>query len=413
MVRTTTANLVSILSNKNTNIDTNHVSTTHVLPDDGKPLQLTNTFNRTALVDNRVEPRCDSNILDTVQNSTEVHHQIDSDNKTFINKIFAKSKKSHATTDFHRLSNTKHRRKFRSSSKQRSQTKSITSKSRSTIIDSPSSNIYITNVKPSSLCSSKPVDHHRNNNDSIIIVHNDDNINTIDTPPLQDSTELQITKLDSKSKDFTHQRRTNDSKIIITNDNNLITTNVAPLPTSKLHNKRLDSLYHHPPNDDPNIILNNDDDIVITNTTPSIESTPLHNTRLNFAIDNQSSAHQPDSLSIDELKLFVQSSKNYISKSLKQASTTKNEINKGNLESKTMLHSINNAITHCQLDINTLTRTRSSILSDTVSLNKHCKLVRNLNTDSQRMIDNINNTIFKCRSEQDNINSIHNTVNNY
>ena len=78
-----------------------------------------------------------------------------------------------------------------------------------------------------------------------------------------------------------------------------------------------------------------------------------------------------------------------------------------------MLHSINNAITHCQLDIKTLTRTRSSVLSDTVSLNKHSKLVRSLNNESQTMIDNINNTILMCKSEQDNINSIHTTVNNY
>ena len=73
-----------------------------------------------------------------------------------------------------------------------------------------------------------------------------------------------------------------------------------------------------------------------------------------------------------------------------------------------MLHSINNTITHWQLDINTLTRTRTSVLFDTASLNKHCKLVRNFNTDSKTIIGNINNTILICRSEQDNINSIHN-----
>ena len=147
---------------------------------------------------------------------------------------------------------------------------------------------------------------------------------------------------------------------------------------------------------DPNVISNNNNDMATTNFIPSLKSISQTDTPSILNSNDQSLTHQSDSLSIDELQFLVKSSKNYISNSLRQASTIKDEINNGNLESKTMLHSINNAITHCQSDIITLTRTRTYVLSNTVYLNKHHKLVRNLNADSKTIIDNITNTILLC-----------------
>ena len=93
LVRTTTANLASILSNNTPNVDTDQASTNNILPDDVTPLQTTTRINSTTLVDNRVEPRRDSIILDTVptsKTSAEVHDQLVSDNNTIINKRIAK-----------------------------------------------------------------------------------------------------------------------------------------------------------------------------------------------------------------------------------------------------------------------------------------------------------------------------------
>ena len=183
-----------------------------------------------------------------------------------------------ATIDLHRLLDARGRERSRSSSNKRSSSKYVPSKSRSPIIDLSSSNICIANITPRTHCS---------------------------------------------SNSLTHQRHNNDSDTIISTDYNNIIANVAYSPASTKQNTSLDSTFkslkHHRQNNDHNIITNNGDVAVLTNVTPSLESISHKDTRSLLNMEDQNSTRQSDSLSIDELQILVNSSKNYISTSLKQA----------------------------------------------------------------------------------------------
>ena len=179
--------------------------------------------------------------------------------------------------------------------------KSITSKS---ITDLSSHNIYIANNKLRQQCSSKSFTHQSSNNDSDIIITTDDNNILTNVVSMKDTTSLEST-----SKSLNHRNQNNDPNII-SNKNNDITTDVSSRSVSKLPKvsckiRPTTINLPHPTNEtnDPNIIINNDDDIVIPNITPLLEYDSNKITRPSLTIDDQSSTHQSDSLSIDELQL--------------------------------------------------------------------------------------------------------------
>ena len=131
------------------------------------------------------------------------------------------------------------------------------------------------------------------------------------------------------------------------------------------------------------------------------ELTPEKTSRTLKIIEYLIISCQSDSISIDELQIWIHSSKTSIRKSMIKANNIKTDIIKGNFESKILLTSVNSTIPHGNLDIQVLYCTRDSILNSEYRIDHTRKLVTVLNNKSKEMIENISTYITNYKVEHD------------
>ena len=120
-----------------------------------------------------------------------------------------------------------------------------------------------------------------------------------------------------------------------------------------------------------------------------------------------------DSLSIDEMQLWINSSKTSLSNSMIEANNITTNIDKGNSESKSLLTSINTTIIQCNLDIRELDRTRKSVLNSAFRIKQTINIVTVWNNESTQMINNISSCITDCKVEHDKLISVNRIIHSH